>query len=257
MFDSIAYSRIANDNGPINTAEHFRYCATLPFTSLKADLRPTADGGVILCHDKGFTLDENGRIAKFDKDSHIKILEMTTEQCLALEHCQPYDGAYCKVTDFESFIRICKACGKAPFITVRDEAIESVIAVVLPVLEKYGLTERSIINSFTVSTLEAFRHACPGIRLSYVLRLRKVIERSDVDTALRLGNCLVTSFHFTSANIDDGWEPLEASKDGIAYAAENGVAVYQAQVGSAVPLEQLTSRGYSGAQLLYAPNFAE
>lgn len=257
MFDSIAYSRIANDKGPINTAEHFRYCATLPFTTLKADLRPTADGGVILCHDKGFTLDEDSRIAAFDKENHIKILEMTTAQCLALEHRRPYDGVYCKVTDFEIFIRICKECGKAPFITVRDEAIDSVIAVVLPVLEKYGLTEQSIINSFTVSTLEAFRQACPQIRLSYVLRLRKVIERSDVDTAIRLGNCLVTSFHFKATDIDDGWAPMDASRDAIAYAAENGVAVYQAQVGAAIPLEQLISRGYSGAQLLYVPNSAE
>lgn len=257
MFDYIAYSRIAHDKGPVNTAEHLRYCATLPFTSLKADLRPTSDGGVILCHDKGFTLDEDGRITAYDKDNHVKILEMTTAQCLALEHRKPYDGVYCKVTDFEDFIRICKSCGKAPFITIRDEQIDSVCAVVLPVLEKYGLTDQSIINSFTVSTLETFRQACPRIRLSYVLPLRKVVERADVDTAIRLGNCLVTSFHFTASNINDGWAPMDASRDGIAYAAEKGVAVYQAQVGSAIPLEQLTCRGYSGAQLLYAPNSAE
>lgn len=256
MFDSIAYSRIKDDQGPVNTVEHLKYCAKLPFTTLKADLRPTADGRVVLCHDKGFTLDENGRIGRFSKENYAKILDMTLEECLALEHSQPYDGAYCRVCGFEPFICICKESRKNPFITVRDEEIDTVVKVVLPILEKYCLLEKAIINSFTLSTLQAFRRACPTIRLSYVLPLRKVIERKDVDMAAAFGNCILTSFHFTRTAVEEGRPVMEASADALSYAAKRGVPVYQAQVSEDVPIEELIRLGYSGAQLLYSPREA-
>ena len=59
-FNYISYSRLFEDAGSVNTAEHYRYCGSLPFTSIKGDIRPTIDGGIIMCHDPGFTLDENG-----------------------------------------------------------------------------------------------------------------------------------------------------------------------------------------------------
>jgi len=252
-FDYIAYSRIANDEGPVNTLEHLRYCATLPFQTLKADLRPTADGKVILCHDKGFTLNEEQRITRFNKEDCKVILDMTEKECLSLEHQQTYGGKYCKVAPFEPFIRICKESGKKAFITVRNEDVDTVVCQVMPILEAYGMIENSIINSFTLSTLESFRKACPEIRLSYVLPLRKVVERKDVDVARAFGNCIVTSFHFTRTAVEEGWPSMEASGDALSYAASQSVPVYQAQVGESVPLEELYRRGYSGAQMLYSP----
>lgn len=252
-FDFIAYSRIANDRGSANTQEHLEYCATLPFTTLKADVRPTKDDRVILCHDKGFTLNEEGRIVKFDKDNYRPILEMTEAECLSLEHDEPVNGHRCKVTDVETFIRICKESGKRAFITVRDQAIDRVIAFVMPLLAKYDMIDQSIINSFTISTLKAFREADASIRLSYVLPRWKAIEKEDVDVAKSLGNCLVTSFHFSRSDVDGGWEPMNASQGALEYAAAQGVLVYQAQVSEAISLEDLVKRGYSGAQILYSP----
>ena len=252
-FNSIAYSKLKEDMGSVNTAEHLRYCATLPFTSLKADLRPTADGKVILCHDAGFTLDESGRITRYNKDDCKRILEMTEAECLALEHAQVFDGKHCKVCDFETYIQICKECGKKAFITVRNEDIETVASFVLPVLEKYDYINRSIINSFTVATLEIFRRRCPQIRMSNVLPLRKVMEKADVDTALRLGNCLLNCFHFTGSDPVGGMDIMKASAEAIAYALEKGVAVYQAQVSENITPEELMKYGISGAQMFYAP----
>jgi len=255
-FDYIAYSRIdKGDQGSINTQEHLRYCASLPFTTLKADVQPTSDGGLVLCHDTGFTFKE-GKIVAFNKEDNVPIYDLTTKQCLELKHSATYNGKHCKITDFETYIRICKEFDKWAFITVRDQHIDEVIAAVMPVLEKYGWVQNSIINSFTVSTLEAFRAACPEIKLSYVLQLNKPVTREYVDTAVRLGNCIVTSFHFRVSDTQTGWNTMEASKDGIAYASSKGVRVYQAQVAEGVDVEKLKDYGYSGAQMRYVADFS-
>lgn len=254
-FDYIAYSKLDDgDKGPINSEEHLRYCASLPYTTLKADVQLTADGGLVLCHDAGFTF-RDGRIITYNKENCLPIRSLTTQQCLSLEYNQPYEGKYCKVADFETFIRICSESGKRAFITVRDTYVDQIVEAVMPILEKYNWVENSVINSFTVYTLEAFRRADPSIRLSYVLQLHKPITRMDVDTAVRLGNCIITSFHFRVTDTETGWATMDASADGIAYAKSKNIRLYQAQVTSAVSLEKLIEYGYSGAQVRFVPDF--
>ena len=235
-FDSIAYSGLLLDKGSANTAEHYQYRATLPFTTIKGDVRPTKDGGVIMCHDPGFTLDADGRIVRFDKTNCRLILEMTTAECLSLEHAETFENKHCKVVCFEAFAHICKECGKSPFVTVRNERIDTLAPAIIEILSKHDLLEHCVINSFTHATLESFRSLCPTIRLSYVLPLRKVLEKSDVDVAVDFGNCILTTFHFTGKDAVSGYPIMDASADALAYAAIKGVKVYQAQVGSTIDL---------------------
>lgn len=256
-FDYIAYSRLdEGDKGSINTEEHLRYCASLPYNTLKADVQPTADGGLVLCHDMGFTF-KDGRIVTYDKNNNTPIINLTTEQCLSLEYNAQYDGKHCKITDFETFIKICADSNKWAYITVRDEYVNEVVAAVMPVLEKYNWVQNSIINSFTLYTLEAFRKASPDIRLSYVLQYGKTLTRMDVDTAIRLGNCEVGHFVFRRTDMETGWGVIEASADGIAYAKSKGVRLAVGQVCAGADLDRLMSYGYSGAQLRYVPDFPE
>lgn len=256
-FDYIAYSRLDDgDKGPINSEEHLRYCASLPFPTLKADVQLTSDGGLVLCHDKGFTF-EGGRIVTYNKENNTPIHNLTAKQCLSLDFNKQYDGKHCKVTDFETYIRICSESGKRAFITVRDEYVNEIVDAVMPILEKYNWVENSIINSFTVFTLETFRRANPDIALSYVLQYGKPLTRMNVDTALRLGNCIITTFHFRVSDPESGWAVMESCADGFAYAKDKGVKLYQAQLTSAVDLKKLIEYGYSGGQLRYVPSFTE
>ena len=257
VFDYIAYSRLDDgDKGPINSEEHLRYCAALPFTTLKADVQPTCDGGLVLCHDKGFTL-KDGRIVTYDKENNTPIYSLSKAQCLSLEHHKQYDGKYCRITDFETFIRICSESGKWAFITVRDAHIDEVVATVLPVLEKYNWVENSIINSFTLYTLEAFRKASPNIKLSYVLKYGKILTRMDIDTALRLGNCMVCPFLFRVSDQETGWSKLGECADGLAYAKTKGVRVCTAQMCTGADIPKLIEYGISGVQLRFVPEFTE
>lgn len=258
-FEYVAYSSLRDDLGAINTAEHFRYVGTLPFDYIKGDIRPTADGGIIMCHDGAFTLDENGRITKPDHNNCKKILEMTTEECLGLEYARQCGGRYHKVTDFETYIRICKQSGIPPYVTVRDERIEDVAPTVLAVLEKYGLIESAMVNSFTLETLEIFRRLCPGLALSYVRAFRKPLERADIDDALRLQNCLVCGFHYSFSSPDHtgGNALTQASADALAYAASKGVEVWQAIVNDESIIAELKALGFAGAHVCFTPSSSQ
>ena len=78
-----------------------------------------------------------------------------------------------------------------------------------------------------------------------------------MDDALQLGNCLITSFHFRQTDVQTGWATMEQSADGIAYAKDKGVKLYQAQVAQGVDVKKLIQAGYSGAQLRFTPEFTE
>ncbi len=41
---------------PMNSAEQYQLAAHLGFDALRGDVRITADGGLVMCHDEGITL---------------------------------------------------------------------------------------------------------------------------------------------------------------------------------------------------------
>lgn len=260
-FNSIAYSIIANDGGKINTAEHYLHCAKLPFTSVKGDVRPTADGGLIMCHDAGFTLNDAGFVVGYNKLSERTklIRNMTTAECLSLVH--EAEGGN-RVTDFETYIRICKRYGKIAYITIRDEGMEDVVPAMFAVLDKYHMRKHCIVNSFTVESLQAVRAVDEDIMLSNVLPARKPLTKEDVDRALSLGNCLVCTFTFPFTDypedvngdgVIDGFDALENSKEALAYAREKDIRIYSAINNSNDHIDKLMAYGVMGVQINVAP----
>ena len=261
-FNTIAYSYVIHDKKVstddnytlINTAEHFNYCGQKSYyTSLKCDIRPTKDGGLILCHDAGFTLDNNKRIINYNPKSKNTVLihNLTTKQCLALQHKSTFDGKVCKVTDLETFLKICKKYNKYPFITVRDEYIDVIVPKVLNLLEKYDLKDKSIINSFTYNTLKAFRNKDKNIMLSYVISSydSKIgFKKAHVDDADKLKNCIVSIFIFNGyLTREDSFKRINQFSSVIKYAKSKNVKVY-AGTDSIDDRNKLYQYGISGCQ---------
>lgn len=242
-FNYIAYSKIADDGGAINTAEHFIHCAKKHFTALKGDVRPTSDGKLIMCHDAGFTLREDGRITTFNADNAVLIRDMTAEACVALQHDNENH-----VIDFEQYIKICKKYGKFAYITVRDEYLDDVITAMFSVLKKYSMRDRCIINSLAYETLQAIRQADPDIVLCYTAYSTVNLSNTFVDRAKALGNCIACGFDFPNLGGFD-----EISKDVLSYAHDNGVRVYEAQVNDPAQIDQLMDYGIMGAQMTVEP----
>ena len=173
-FQIIAYSTVGV--APINTKEHFLYCAKNGFDGLKCDVSITSDNKLILCHDPGFTLNDDGRITKFNAEKCTLIRNMNYEDVIALEHETKYDGQYCHITDLDTFMMICKRFGKLPYITVRGatdstndgELAPTVSELVVDTVKKFNAVHNCIINSFDNAILMMIRAIEPEIYLSQV-----------------------------------------------------------------------------------------
>lgn len=232
QFNFVAYSGLSDANdASINTAEHFLYCAkSKAFTALKGDVRPTSDGGLIMCHDAGYTFDSNNRIISYDASDSTAISTLTTAQCKALEFARQHGGQYIHPTDFETFVKICKEYGLICYVTVRDEQIADVVAPeVMRILKKYRMLEHCIINSQTKATLEVFRTLHRTVMLSFVKSHNSAMTQEDVDYVLSLGNCILNLFDIPVPSGENLNTILTSYATYLTYAQSKNVIVYEAQ----------------------------
>ena len=238
-FNYVAYSKVIDSQGAINTAEHFEWCAKHGgFTALKGDIQLTADNVLIMCHDIGFTFDENDRIVNYKAENSTLIHDLTAEYCLSREH---QNGN--KVIDIDTYLFICKKYGMIPYITIRDQYINEIVPILLDKLKKYTLTDRAIINSFTLASLQAVRSADASITLSQVRYSNNAITKTTIDNAVALGNCQVCGFDFPNGSIANLTEEI------MSYAREKDIRIYEAQVGDLETLDALMKMGVSGAHI--------
>ena len=191
-FNYISYSRINGVAHWYNTEQHYLYCAQKDFTSIKGDVRITSDGKLVMCHDAGFTFNENGKITRYDSTNCTLIRDLTEAECLALQ----YATGDTYVCTFENYISVCKEYDKIAFITIRDEYMDELVPEMMRILKKYVMTNRCIVNSFTYSSLQAVRNAAPSMMLSHVQGYKAGVTIEAIDGAAALGNCLVNGFNF-------------------------------------------------------------
>ncbi len=246
---NIAYSDIGA--APMNTAEHFQLAAHLGFNSLKGDVRITADGGLVMCHDAGITLDENGRIGRYDRNNQLLFRDLSFTDVKAMEYAAKADimGHHAKVCDFETYIRICRDHEKVAYITVRDYNIPDMIAGVMAILRKYNMEGQSIINSFTFEALQEVRKYTDRIPGSNVFDIGYLPDMNDLNRLLSLGNGIMTLFWYTVGLTKEHW----AEADGLlAAAAEAELPVHMAIVPSREPYEFMLGKGLQGFQLFRA-----
>ena len=252
----IAYSDLMLTPGnllaPINTAEHYLLASHLGFNAIKGDVRITADGGLIMCHDAGFTFDENGRIIDYDRENGTDILSMTYSQIMSLEYAADFVGLghYAKVCDFDTYVRICKEEGKIAFVTLRENAIEKLVPRVLEVLGKYCMVEHCVINSFTYETLREVRKYTGTIPVSFVQPLKVPLDRGNVEKMIALGNGIICMFLYNGK----GTRPdlLEESEEELRYAKDRGLQIYMAILNSYRDYTYLVQRGIQGVQMARA-----
>lgn len=246
---NIAYSDLLL--APMNTAEHFYLAAHLGFDALKGDVRITRDGGLILCHDAGFTLDENGRIGRYDRNCQTRFLDIDFQEVMKLEYASFADrmGYHAHVCDFDTYVRICKEHGKIVYATVRDNRIPEMIAGVISTLRKYSMEEHAIINSFTYESLCEVRCHSDIIPVSHVFDIGYLPTSEDIDRLAALGNAICTLFWYTVGRNDSHWDeyaPLAA------YAASKDIPLHMAIVPSFADYSTCIAHGIQGFQLYRA-----
>ena len=252
IFD-IAYSSIGL--APTNSAEHYRLAASCGFPALKGDIRPTSDGGLVMCHDSGFTFDADGRITKFDKKENRPILDMTYEECIAKEYTAFHDtlGYYAHVTPYEDFVRVCAETGRFCFTTIRDKNIPQACAEMFRIVRKYGMEDRLMVNSFTYEALKETRKYSSTVPVSFVQGYHDALTDPIVDAAADLGNAVISMFSFLGDW--DGFDVIGESMPVIERALGRNIPLFQAIVTRAEDRERALACGFTGFQLarLMAP----
>lgn len=243
-----AYSYIGL--APINTAEHFLLAAHLGFNTIKGDVRITSDDGLVMCHDPGFTMNEEGRIIVYHKGTPTPIIEHTFDYWMSKEYevFRKSLGYYSKVCSFDTFIRICRDVGKVAFITVRADRIPAVIRGVMEVLKKYNMENQCVINSFEEEALREVRKYSDTIPVSLVAGDWTPLETEQVERMSQLGNAIITLYHYPAREVQPEllWEQ---SKEGLALAKERGIPIHMAQVDGSEDYFSLLHRGVQGFQM--------
>lgn len=170
---------------PGNTEAHFLDGIQRGFNGLKADIRITSDGGLVLCHDAGYTFDNSGRIILFDQQNYTPIRNLSLKEVLALDFAEKVDGEYIHPCSLDRFLELCKEYGVLPYITPRwDGDQNNTLPELYRVLRKYNLEHSSIINLFTGSSAWS-----------------RIIK--DIDSTLLCCNTLRTDTSLTEQIIDD------------------------------------------------------
>ncbi|MBR3274259.1 MAG: hypothetical protein IKF98_10130 [Clostridia bacterium] len=249
-FEYIAYSGILGEPRiHMNSKEFFEHYSTgnYAFSIMKGDVRPTADHGIVMCHDASFTLNSQGRITAHDRKNCVNIHDLTLEQCLSLRYDNIFDGQYTSMCDFETYISTCARNNKWAYITIRDEYIPEMLDTMIPLIYRYGMQHRCIVNSFELDSLKMVKQVDPSIRLSWVITNRK-LTTDIVDQAAALGNCALTLYSFKDGL--DRLELLALYEYEIIYAQSKDIPLYAAIARIPSKVERLKRLGIRGAQFI-------
>ena len=244
-FLKIAYSAIWVDK--INTATHWLFASDMGFNVLKGDVEITSDGELIMCHDPGFTFDENGRIINYNSSNKTLIVEMTYAECRSKVYAEnpARYGNYCPVADIDDFIKICKDKGKICFVTVRSTNTAAVVSKLVEKIRYYSMESATIINATSSSIIDVVRANADtsGIAVNFVAPEGQAITNDHVDMCLAWGNA------FLSIWADGSTTVIDNSATAITYAKEKGVPLLAAVNGEMSFWNYLIKKGIMGYQI--------
>lgn len=244
-FLHISYSRFGA-YGPPNTKAAFETGGFFGFDAIKGDIQVSADDVLIMCHDAGFSFDENGKIAtNYDSSNGTLIRSMQSADILAKEYSLYNIGEHpCTVDDY---LYICAKWGKIPFVTIRDDDMDVVAPTLVNALKRWNLAHKAIVNSFNVESLKAVRNLDSDIWVNVVMG--RSLTSADVATAESLYPCTLSPY---IAKINATQEELQtfydAMTDIVAECREKRIPVLTAGVYNRMHYDFMLSH-YNGSQM--------
>ena len=246
-FQYISYSYVGE--AATNSLEHFRWCAANDYDGIKCDIRVTSDSKLVLCHDAGYTFDDNGRITAYDASNCTMIRDMTYDEVMSKEFHNLYNGSYCHPTDLETYLKICKEAGKIAYITIRDQYMDEVAPLVVSAIENIGMVNHSIINSFTMESLSYVRTLNKNLYLSLVIDPFSARERTTAyEYATSKKNCMICLYYTNNGHTIS---ELAGNSDITAFINDcinSGIQLYGAQCADESETSTLLDLCFSGVQ---------
>lgn len=239
----IAYSSL-NDGYPINTFEHFEAAIGFGFNSLKTDIRLTGDNNLVLCHDAGFVLNEDGKIVSFKANGKKLLIDnMTANEIVSLEHASSTKGnKYHPVLAIDYF-SLCKDKSIIPYVTIRNEKVEETIDILFKMLISKNMLDDVIINVFppSVSTCDYIRRISNSVYISYTVGEGEPVSTGLINYVSSLGNAFLCVHKKHLINLsDEMWS----------YADRRGVKILGWGISDKEEYQSLIRHGCRGGQIV-------
>lgn len=152
------------DVRPENTLTAFEHAAALGADVLEMDIRATADGTIVVLHDATVdrTTDGRGRVDALTLEN-LQKLDAGYRWTNDGGRTYPFRGQGIRVPTLEEVFRRFPA----QRLNLEMKRVEPVLAQPLcALIRRAGMTQRVLVASMDVPTIEAFRRACPDVATS-------------------------------------------------------------------------------------------
>ena len=226
-----------------NTELHFRKSIEYGFDGLKADMRFTRDGEIVLCHDAGFTLDADGRIGRFDRGNFVAIRDMPLEDVLRLEFAAPFEGRRLHPCTLDTMLGLCRKHGKVAYLTLRSEPWrEEVAKRMTELIVKHDMQSQTIVNLFPgcKEAMDSVAELLPDLVYCNTRRNGDALTEELMDATAEQGYKILCLCHLMIDSV---------TREKCRYAARKGLHVWTWDTMNAEDCAEDLSRGITGFQM--------
>ena len=162
-----------------NTESAFIAAGEHSYYGIEADVRKTADGDFVICHD-----DNLKRVS----GKNISVESSTMEELLAAELIGK-DGQVEHLTTLLNYINICKQYDKQAILELKSEFTRDEIAMIISLITAMDYIDRVTFISFSYDNLKYVREILPSQSAMYLFKKldKKVTEmliRDKIDVAI-------------------------------------------------------------------------
>ena len=174
-----------------NTEEAFIAAGERSYYGIEADVRRTADGKFIICHDK--TL-------KRISEENINVEESTLDELLRVTLSIEDRNARGRLCELSTYVSICKSFGKHAFVELKSDFNEQEIGQIIDIISSYEYIRNTTFISFNYTNLEYVRKYLPDQSVQYLFSKidEKVINQlidNKIDVAISYK--ILTEEHLT------------------------------------------------------------
>ena len=163
-----------------NTDSAFIAAGERSYYGIEADVRRTADGKFVICHDERL---------KMGFLKRINVEKSTLDELLAIDIPTENEGEYIRLTDLDSYIEICKQYDKQAILELKSEFTNEEISVMIDVLKAHDYLERVTFISFYYEHLQFIRKQLPDQPLQFLTkyysnRILRMLSEDKIDIAI-------------------------------------------------------------------------
>ena len=149
---------------PENTLEAFQYSAKLGVDFLELDVHSTADGVLVVFHDRNIkrTTDEKGSVSRLTL-AELKQFDAGFNFTADGGKTYPFRGKGITIPTLEE---IFTALPEMKFNIEPKQAIPSITMPLCEMIRKHKMTEKVVVGSFRQTAIDEFRGFCPEVATS-------------------------------------------------------------------------------------------